>query len=56
MQRSGIDKVVGRGRSTLVHGQVPRARVLKRMRARADASRNAARKLTSTTNVEDSDL
>lgn len=39
MQRSGDDKVLGRGRGRAVLGRVTSARVLKRPRAVADARR-----------------
>jgi hypothetical protein len=36
LQRSGVDKVPGRGRGGLVLEQIPRARVLKRQRPAAE--------------------
>jgi hypothetical protein len=42
MQRSVNDKLLGRGRSPIVLGQVLRARVLKRGAAGADVNRWAA--------------
>jgi hypothetical protein len=40
MQRAGIHKVLGRGRSMFAHSQVCRARVLSRLRAVADGCRS----------------
>jgi hypothetical protein len=39
MQRAGIDNLLGRGRLSVVHRQVCRARVLNRRRAVADGGR-----------------
>jgi hypothetical protein len=41
MQRSGTDKLLGRGRLGVVHEQVCRARVLNCLRAVADGCRSA---------------
>ena len=41
MLRAGIHKVLGRGRSGVVLGQVPLARVLMGRRAGADVNRSA---------------
>jgi hypothetical protein len=45
MQRAGMHKVLGRGRSSLVPSSAPRARVLTGRRAGADVSRYAPRDL-----------
>jgi hypothetical protein len=47
MQRCVRDKVLGRGRSIVLHLQVCLARVLMAQRARADAGRSATRALCS---------
>jgi hypothetical protein len=39
MQRAGTHKLLGRGRGSVVHEQVMRARVLNRLRAVADGGR-----------------
>ena len=42
LQRSGIDKVLGRGRGRAAAGQVRAARVLERVRAAAERDRYTA--------------
>ena len=46
MQRAGTHKVLGRGRSTSVPVQVPRARMLIGQRAGADVNRYTALRVT----------
>lgn len=47
LQRTGIDKVLGRGRGVAVLKQVPRARVLMHWRPAAERSRYAPGSLNS---------